>query len=306
MNNPTRPVGELIREWRQRRRLSQLDLACDAEISTKHLSFLETGRSQPSREMLLHLAERMTVPLRDRNVMLRAAGFAPSYQERSLDDPDFRLARQSIDLILSMHEPNPALAVDRHWIMAASNKAVAPLIGDVDPILLRPPVNVIRLSLHPAGMAPRIINLVEWRHHVLERLRQQVDTTGDPVLADLAEEVRDYPLPAGMSRRAKPRDHEIVAVPLRIATVLGPLSFFSTTTIFGTPVDITLSELAIEAFFPADQATVAIMRRLMEGQVPPILEPAVLASPVIASPVPAPPVQTPAPMPQLVARAATG
>ena len=163
MNTPIRPIGDYIREWRQRRRLSQLDLACDAEISTKHLSFLETGRSLPSRDMLLHLAERMTIPLRDRNVMLGAAGFAPTYQERSLDDPAFRLARQSIDLILSIHEPNPALAVDRHWTLAASNKAVSNLIAGVDPMLLTPPVNVVRLSLHPAGLAPRIINLVEWR-----------------------------------------------------------------------------------------------------------------------------------------------
>jgi transcriptional regulator with XRE-family HTH domain len=272
MSPPPRPIGELIREWRQRRRLSQLDLACDAEISTRHLSFLETGRSLPSREMLLHLSDRMAIPLRDRNVMLRAAGFAPTYQERSLDDPTFQSARQSIDLILSMHDPNPALAVDRHWTMAAANNAVGSLIAGVEPILLTPPVNVIRLSLHPAGLAPRIINLVEWRHHIIDRLRRQIETTGDPVLADLVEEVRDYPLPPGAAGKARPQDHEIVAVPFRLATVHGPLSFFSTTTVFGTPVDITLSELAIEAFFPADQATVTIMRRLAEGTSVPIPE----------------------------------
>jgi transcriptional regulator with XRE-family HTH domain len=272
MSHPTRPIGDLIREWRQRRRLSQLDLACDAEISTKHLSFLESGRAQPSREMLLHLADRMAIPLRDRNVMLRAAGFAPTYRERTLEDPDFQLARQSIDLILSMHEPNPALAVDRHWTMAAANKAVGALIAGVDPLLLRPPVNVIRLSLHPAGLAPRIINLVEWRHHIIVRLRQQIETTGDSVLADLVEEVRDYPLPPGPAGQTKPQDHDVVAVPFRLATVHGPLSFYSTTTVFGTPVDITLSELAIEAFFPADQATVAIMRQLAEGTAAPATE----------------------------------
>jgi transcriptional regulator with XRE-family HTH domain len=262
MSLPTRPVGHLIREWRQRRRLSQVDLACDAEISTKHLSFVETGRAQPSQEMLLHLADRLVIPLRDRNVLLNSAGFAPTYQERSLDDPDFRLARQSIDLLLSMHEPNPALAMDRHWTMAAANKAVGHLIAGVDPLLSTPPVNVVRLSLHPAGLAPRIINLVEWRRHVIDRLRQQIDVTGDSVLADLVEEVRDYPLPAGSSNRARPRDHEVVAVPFQLMTVHGPLSFFSTTTVFGTPVDITLSELAIEAFFPADKVTAAVMRRL--------------------------------------------
>ena len=272
MSHATRPIGDLIREWRQRRRLSQLDLACDAEISTKHLSFLETGRSSPSREMLLHLSDRMAIPLRDRNVMLRAAGFAPTYRERSLDDPAFQSARQSIDLILSMHDPNPALAVDRHWTMAAANKAVGGLIAGVDPMLLAPPVNVIRLSLHPAGLAPRIINLVEWRHHIIVRLRRQIETTGDPVLADLVEEVRDYPLPPGPAGRAKPQNHDMVAIPFQLATVHGPLSFFNTTTVFGTPVDITLSELAIEAFFPADQATVAIMRQLAEEVPPPVPE----------------------------------
>jgi len=272
MSHPTRPIGDLIREWRQRRRLSQLDLACDAEISTKHLSFLETGRSVPSHEMLLHLSDRMAIPLRERNVMLRAAGFAPTYQERSLDDPAFHSARQSIDLILRMHDPNPALAVDRHWTMAAANRAVGGLIAGVDPMLLAPPVNVIRLSLHPAGLAPRIINLVEWRHHIIVRLRRQIETTGDSVLADLVEEVRDYPLPPGPAGKAKPRDHGMVAVPFQLATVHGPLSFFSTTTVFGTPVDITLSELAIEAFFPADQATVAIMRQLAEEVPPPVPE----------------------------------
>jgi len=272
MSHPTRPIGDLIREWRQRRRLSQLDLACDAEISTKHLSFLETGRSVPSHEMLLHLSDRMAIPLRERNVMLRAAGFAPTYQERSLDDPAFQSARQSIDLILRMHDPNPALAVDRHWTMAAANRAVGGLIAGVDPMLLAPPVNVIRLSLHPAGLAPRIINLVEWRHHIIVRLRRQIETTGDSVLADLVEEVRDYPLPPGPAGKAKPRDHGMVAVPFQLATVHGPLSFFSTTTVFGTPVDITLSELAIEAFFPADQATVAIMRQLAEEVPPPVPE----------------------------------
>ncbi len=264
MTSINRPVGDLLREWRQRRRLSQLDLACDAEISTKHLSFLETGRAKPSREMLLHLADQLAVPLRDRNVMLHAAGHAPSYHERSLDDEDFRLARQSIDLILSVHEPNPSLAVDRHWTMIAANKAVANLIAGVDPLLLVPPVNVIRLSLHPAGLAPRIINLVEWRAHVVARLQHQIEITGDLTLRDLVEEVRDYPLPPGPAGRAKPQDHEQVAVPFRLATIQGPLSFFSTTTVFGTPVDITLSELAIESFFPADPSTTAIMRQMAE------------------------------------------
>jgi transcriptional regulator with XRE-family HTH domain len=258
------PVGHLIRQWRQRRRLSQLDLACDAEISTKHLSFLETGRAQPSLEMLLHLADRLAIPLRDRNVLLSAAGFTLTYQERSLDDQGFRLARDSVDFLLSMHEPNPALAVDRHWTMAAANKAVGHLIAGVDPLLLTPPMNFIRLSLHPAGLAARIINLAEWRGHIIHRLRRQIDVTGDSVLADLVEEVRDYPMPPAPSGRTRPPDNEIWAVPIQLMTVHGPLAFFGTTTVFDTPVDITLSELMIESFFPADPITASVMRRLTE------------------------------------------
>lgn len=264
MNTPTRSIGDLLREWRQRRRLSQLDLACDAEISTKHLSFLETGRARPSREMVLHLADRLAVPLRDRNTMLEAGGFPESYQERPLQDPEFRAARQGIDLILAAHEPFPAMAIDRHWTLVAANKSVANLTTGADPLLLTPPVNIIRLSLHPAGLAPRIINLAEWRTHMIDRLLHQIEITGDPVLTDLVEEVRDYPQPPG---RPRPRDHEVVAVPLRLATIHGPLTFFGTTTVFGTPVDITLAELAIESYFPADPGTAAIMRRLAETPV---------------------------------------
>ena len=275
MTNPVRSIGELIREWRQRRRLSQLELACDAEISTRHLSFLETGRAKPSREMVSRLADQLAIPLRDRNVILGAAGFAPLYRERALDDPDFRLARHSIDRILAMHDPNPALAIDRHWTMAAANHAVADLISGVDPLLLTAPVNVIRLSLHPAGLAPRIINLIEWRRHIIGRLRQQIEVTGDPVLADLVEEVRDYPVPAGVAGPADPRGPDMVAVPFRLATVHGDLAFLSTTTVFGSSIDITLAELAIEAFFPADPATAAIMRRLARerGSGPPVPRP---------------------------------
>jgi transcriptional regulator with XRE-family HTH domain len=262
MTAPTRPVGQLIREWRQRRRLSQLDLADEADISTRHLSFLETGRASPSREMVSRLAERLAIPLRERNVLLSAAGFAPTYHERSLDDPDFRLARRSIDLLLSMQELNPAFAVDRHWTMMAANKAIQQLTVGVDPMLLKEPVNAIRLYLHPVGLAPRIMNLTDWRHHVLERLRQQVDVSGDQILTNLLEEVHGYPIPDRSPKPPRAADHELVAVPFRLATVHGPLSFFNTTTVFGRPVDITLSELAVESFFPADQVTVAIMRRL--------------------------------------------
>lgn len=273
--NATQSIGEHLRVWRQRRRLSQLELAGDAEISTRHLSFLETGKAQPSREMVLRLAEQLEVPLRERNAMLMAAGFAPKFQERALDHPSLKIARQAIELVLAAHEPFPALAVDRHWTMVASNKAVAPLLGGVDAALLRPPVNVLRLSLHPKGLAPRIANLAEWRGHLLARLQHQVQATADETLMALLEELKRYPAcaaeaasarrrpghGAAAGRSASSRDYAGIVVPLELVTPKGTLAFFSTTTVFGTPVDVTLSELAVEAFFPADTATADALRR---------------------------------------------
>src|SRR5712692_5836760 len=183
MTSAVRAVGDHLREWRQRRRLSQLDLACAADISTKHLSFLETGRSQPSRDMVLHLADRLEIPLRDRNILLVAAGYAPVFPERPLGDPALGAARKAIDLVLTGHEPFPALAVDRHWTLIASNRAIPPLLAGASTSLLQPPVNVLRLTLHPEGLAPRVANLPEWRAHILERLRHQIGATADPVLA---------------------------------------------------------------------------------------------------------------------------
>jgi transcriptional regulator with XRE-family HTH domain len=254
------PVGELLRGWRQRRRLSQLDLALEAEISSRHLSFLETGRSQPSRDMLLHLAERLDVPLRERNVLLTAAGYAPVFRERALTDPALQAARKAVELVLKGHEPFPALAIDRHWNLVSANAAVAPLLAGVDPALLAPPVNVLRLGLHPSGLAPRTENLREWRAHLLERLRRQVELTADPVLAALMDELRAYPAPGGATGKRAPDPYGGVAVPFRLATGAGVLSFLSTTTVFGTPIDVTLSELAVEAFFPADAATADALR----------------------------------------------
>jgi transcriptional regulator with XRE-family HTH domain len=262
-----RPVGELLRQWRQRRRMSQLDLACEAAISTKHLSFLETGRSRPSREMVLHLTERLAIPLRDRNVMLAAAGYAPAFRERSLDDPALAAARAGIDRLLAAHDPNPALAIDRHWTLVAANQGMMNLVAGVEPALLRPPVNVLRLALHPAGLAPRTVNLPEWRGHIVHRLRQQIAVSGDPVLTDLLEEILDYP--AG--RRASPVDvageADTVAVPFRLETIDGTLAFYSSTMIFGTSVDVTLSEIAVELFLPIDGNTARIMRQLAEGTI---------------------------------------
>ncbi|WP_134497211.1 helix-turn-helix domain-containing protein [Microvirga pakistanensis] len=257
--------GDYLREWRQRRRMSQLDLALEAEISTRHLSFLETGRSQPSREMVQLLAEKLDMPLRERNVMLAAAGFAPVYSERSLDDPAMQSMREAIDLVLKGHEPYPALAVDRHWSLVAANSALFSLVQGVDPALLKPPVNVLRLSVHPAGLARRIVNFSEWRDHLIARLHHQVNVTGDAVLASLIEELRAYPIPDAAKRSAAPRrDHTGIVVPLQLTTEEGVLTFFSTTTIFGTPVDVTLSEIAIEAFFPADPETAGALRRMDE------------------------------------------
>jgi transcriptional regulator with XRE-family HTH domain len=260
----TRPIGDHLREWRQRRRMSQLDLASEAAISTRHLSFVESGRAQPSRDMVLHLAERLEIPLRDRNVLLVSAGFAPVFPERPLDDPALQATRHALDLVLKGHEPYPALTVDRHWQMIAANAAVTPLLAGAAPALLQPPVNVLRLSLHPDGLAPRIANLAEWRRHLLDRLRRQVDLTADPVLTALLQELRAYPAPASLSPRRNSPDDPIagVVVPFRLATEGGVLSFFSTTTVFGTPLDITLSELALEAFFPADAATADALRQL--------------------------------------------
>jgi len=256
--------GDCLKSWRQRRGRSQLDLAFDAEISQRHLSFLESGRAMPSREMLLNLAERLDVPLRDRNILFLAAGFAPVYSECGIDDPALATASTAIEMVLKGHEPFPALAVDRHWNLVTANAALAPLlVGIEDEQLLAPPVNVLRLSLHPKGLAPRIADLMGWREHLLDRLRRQIAVTGDPALGTLLHELSEYPI-AGAMRMipvSTPMDHAGVFVPLRLVTESGLLSFVSTTTVFGTPRDITLSELMIEAFFPADEET----RRRLSG-----------------------------------------
>jgi transcriptional regulator with XRE-family HTH domain len=259
------PIGHLLREWRQRRRLSQLDLALEAEVSTRHLSFLETGRSTPSREMVLHLAERLEVPRRERNTLLLAAGYAPAFVERPFDDPALADARRAVETLLAAHEPCPALAVDRHWNLLAANRALAPLLGGIDPSLLKPPLNVLRLSLHPAGLAPRLVNHAEWRAHLFARLERQLTLTADSTLRALLDELRGYPAPSAPP--ASPPDSPLasVIVPMRLATEAGILSFVSTTTVFGTPVKITLSELALETLFPADAFTAEALGKLAES-----------------------------------------
>ena len=254
--------GEHLRHWRQRRRLSQFDLAEQADISTRHLSFVETGRSLPSREMVIRLAERLNVPLRERNALLVAAGYAPMYRERPLDDPALEAARRAVELILKSHEPCPSLAMDRHWNLVMANSIVPLLMAGADPSLLQPPVNVLRLSLHPGGIAPRIANLAQWRGHLLERLRQQIEATGDSTLATLLEELRTYPAPDAADAVHLEGELLGVAMPFRFHTEQGVLNFISTTTIFGTPADVTLQELALETFFPADVQTAAALRQL--------------------------------------------
>ncbi|MCM2251888.1 MAG: helix-turn-helix domain-containing protein [Ramlibacter sp.] len=262
-HHPTpRSFGEYLRQWRLRRRLSQLDLAQEAQISTRHLSFVETGRSLPSRQMVLRLAQRLDVPLRERNALLVAAGYAPMYRERPLDDPALAAAREAVELVLKSHEPCPALAVDRHWNLVAANRALPHLLADADPSLLQGTVNVLRLSLHPRGLAPRIVNLAQWRDHLFERLRQQIQATGDPLLAALLEELRGYAVPQGADERMD-GEHPGVVMPLRFRSRFGVLNFISTTTIFGTPVDVTLQELAMETFFPADAMTGEVLRQLL-------------------------------------------
>lgn len=255
-------AGKLIREWRARRRMSQLDLAAEADISQRHLSFVESGRAVPSREMVLHLAEQLDIPLRQRNQILLAAGYAPTFGERRLDDPSLAPAMAAVELVLKSHEPFPSIAVDRHWNLVAGNAAIGPLIEDIADIsLLTPPVNVLRLSLHPRGLAPRIVNLHEWRTHLIERLKRQTDASGDPVLAKLEQELIAYPSAPPTSRATHP-DIAAIAHPLRLRIGKEILSFISTITVFGTPLDVTLSELAIESFFPADPETAAALQRL--------------------------------------------
>jgi transcriptional regulator with XRE-family HTH domain len=246
-------VGDLLRDWRQRRRLSQLDLALEAGISARHLSFVETGRSAGSRDLLFLLAERLKMPLRIRNLLLIAGGFAPAHRETPLAASEMATARAAVEAILKGHEPFPALAVDRTWHMVAANAAVPPLLHAAASGLLEPPVNVLRVSLHPEGIAASIDNFAEWRHHVLERLRLQIDQTGDAELEALLAELSAYPAP----RSTRPPVFQGgIAVPLRIRDRDGrTLSFLSTTTVFGTALDVTLSELALECFYPADDAT---------------------------------------------------
>ncbi|MFF4771698.1 helix-turn-helix domain-containing protein [Microtetraspora fusca] len=251
-----RPIGVLLRQWRERRRLSQLDLSIQAEVSTRHVSFMETGRSAPSREMVLHLAEHLDVPLRERNHLLLAAGYAPVYTESTLDSPQLAAVRDAIGKLLAGHEPYPAVVVDRGWNLVDANTGLRMLADGIAPELLS---NVLRASLHPDGLAPRIANLGEWRAHLLGRLKRQITLTGDAELAELYAELREYPCDQPEPEVELPGPGDIF-VPLRLRRGDRELSFFSVVATFGTPLDVTVAEMMIESFFPADEETIRFLR----------------------------------------------
>jgi transcriptional regulator with XRE-family HTH domain len=259
----TRPVGDLLRDWRRRRRLSQLELALEADVSTRHLSFVETGRSHPSREMVLRLAERLDVPLRERNDLLIAAGYAPVYAQRSIEAPEMGPVRQALVRVLDGHEPYPAIVVDRFWNLVMANNAAMLFLEDVPDELVRPPVNIHRLALHPMGLSARVVNLPEVRAHLVGRMARQVSLTGDPELAALHEETKAYGPDVDEDAAHEPA-HDI-ALPTILRYGDRELSFFSTVTTFGAAADVTLAELAIEAFFPADDETAAVLRERAES-----------------------------------------
>ncbi|WP_166665854.1 MULTISPECIES: helix-turn-helix domain-containing protein [Pseudonocardia] len=251
--------GEMLRFWRARRRRSQMDVALAAGVSTRHLSFVETGRSGASRELLGALAEQLEIPLRERNALLLAAGFAPAYAERPLDDPDLAPVRAALEQLVAAHEPYPALVVDRWGDVQLAGRSVTSLLGGLDPVVLGPPVNVYRACLHPGGLAPRIRNLAQWREHLLHRLERQIRVTADPRLGALLAECRDYPAPP---ETALPSAGSDVVLPMLLDTPAGTLAFHSTLTTFGAPHDVTLAELALETFLPADEATRAALQAM--------------------------------------------
>jgi transcriptional regulator with XRE-family HTH domain len=249
-------VGPLLRQWRERRRVTQLELALDAGVSARHLSFVETGRSKPGREMLLRVLEQLKVPFREQNRLLLAAGHAPAFPERSLDDPDLTPVREALDVILSGHEPYPAVAVDRVWNLIAANSAMLALIEsvEIDPALLEPPVNVMRIGLNPRGLGPLFVNLGHWQAHWLKRLETQLSATGDEQLAALIDEIAGYSAPEP-DVGSEVGGSEMLG-PVKVRTPDGgELSFFGMFASFDTPFEVTTSELAIEFLFPADRAT---------------------------------------------------
>jgi transcriptional regulator with XRE-family HTH domain len=260
-------VGEMLRDWRLRRRRSQLDLAVAVPVSQRHLSTVERGRARPSRSMVLRLADALDLPPAARNSLLVAAGFAPDRTERPFADPAMAPVRRAVAALLAAQEPYPALLLDAHWTMLEANRAVAPLLAGVAPALLAPPCNVIRLSLHPDGLAARIVNVREWRAHILARLGTEAERSADAALHALRAEVSAYPLPPGARPWLPPRGGlSDIAIPLVLDTPAGRLSLLSATTVFGTARDITVAGLMVESFFPADAETAEALRRVVSGQ----------------------------------------
>ena len=255
-------IGSVLREWRERRRLSQLELALEAGVSTRHLSFVETGRSKPGRDMLLRILGQLEVPFREQNRLLLAGGHAPAFPERSLEDADLLPVRAALDQILAGHDPYPAVVVDRSWNFVAANSAMRDLIGDIeiDPDLLEPPVNILRVGFHPRGLAPLVVNLGQWRAHFCQRLERQIAVTGDPELAALLAEILGYPTPPGEPTPAPDPEAQEMLGPVRFrAPGGGELSFFGMFATFDTPFEVTTSELALELLFPADEATAEVL-----------------------------------------------
>lgn len=253
-------IGPLLRDWRQRRRRSQLDLALDAEVSTRHLSFIETGRAAPSRDLVLHLADHLEVPLRERNALLLAAGYAPVYRATPLESGEMASVRAALDLVLAGHAPFPAIVVDRCWDLVAANGPANAIMADgVAPWLLEPPVNTIRVALHPEGLGARTVNLAEYGAHLVSRLRRQYAASGDQRLAALIAEVSAYP---GIGDPDPSIEGLYVPLVLRrpFPRKSAELRFFSTLATFGTALDITVSELSIEQFFPANEETARVLR----------------------------------------------
>jgi transcriptional regulator with XRE-family HTH domain len=264
---PHAPAGQLIREWRLRRRMSQLDLASTAGISARHLSFVETGRARPSRTMVLHLAENLDIPLRERNPLLLAAGYAPTYQATDFEAPEMASVRDAVERLLDAHDPYPAILVDRRWQLVSANAAAAVLVDGVAPELLAPPCNVLRTSLHPNGLAPRIVNIAQWSAHIIDNVRRQVAVTGDDELRALERELVGYAADMGVDLPPAAEAPRAIATPMRLRTDAGELALMTMIATFGTALDITLAELSLETFLPADSATArALFARSRSGQ----------------------------------------
>jgi len=254
--------GNLLRQWRQRRRLSQLELANNTDISTKHLSFLENGRAAPSREMIARLAENLQLPLRQRNILFHAGGYAHTYPARAITDPKLQIVSEVVQSVLTGHEPNPAMAVDHHWNIVAMNRPIQTLIQHISPALLESPANAMRIALHPDGLAPNILNFSEWRSNAIRVIKRRLEATDDSQIARLLDEVMSYQYSDSCVLEETCK-HDETVIPFQLATPKGPINLITTTMTFGFPKDATVSELAIECLFPSDKTSAALLQELV-------------------------------------------